>query len=146
PKGVDSGTNIRIPGKGNEGAYGAASGDLYIVTNIEKHPIFERQGYNIYVNVDIDMFEAALGDKITVPTPYGAINITIPAGAESGQLLRIKGKGIPHLNGSEIGDLYVRLHVKIPAIAMEKDRDILQEMRKRYSGNIRKQLLEKGKI
>jgi len=98
---------------------------------------------NLYVNVDIDMFEAALGDKITVPTPYGQVNITIPPGTESGQKFRIRGKGVPHLNSSETGDLYINVHVKIPAIAIENDRNILREMKKRYAKDLRKTLLEK---
>lgn len=147
PKGVDNGTKIRVPGKGNEGSYGMPAGDLYVVTNLTKHPLYERQGDNLYLTVDIDMFEAALGEKITVPTPYGPINLTIPAGAESGQLLRIRGKGIPHMNNNtENGDLYIKLNVKIPAIAIESDRKILQEMKKRYAIDLRKDLLEKGKI
>lgn len=146
PKGVDNGTTIRVPGKGNEGAFGTQPGDLFVATNIEKHPIYERQGYNLYVNVDIDMFEAALGDKIIVPTPYGQVNITIPPGTESGQKFRIRGKGVPHLNSSEIGDLYINIHVKIPAVAIENDRNILREMKKRYAKDLRKTLLEKGSV
>jgi len=146
PKGVDNGTTIRVPGKGNEGAFGTQPGDLFVSTNIEKHPIYDRQGYNLYVNVDIDMFEAALGDKITVPTPYGQVNITIPPGTESGQKFRIRGKGVPHLNSSETGDLYINVHVKIPAIAIENDRNILREMKKRYAKDLRKTLLEKVSV
>lgn len=115
PKGVSTNSKIRVPGKGNAGKNGGPQGgDLYIITNVQEHEIFNRQGgNNIYVEVDLDMFEAALGEKIKVPTPpYGTISMNIPAGTQPGQKFRVKGKGVPGgLGKSHDGDLYVVIKV-----------------------------------
>lgn len=146
PAGVDNNSKVRVPGKGNDGINGGPSGDLYIVTNVIPHEIYKREGDNLYVNVDIDMFEAALGEKITVPTPYGAVNINIPAGTQPGQKFRIRGKGVPHLKGGGNGDLYIVVNVKVPQVAIEEDRRILKDMSKRYNIVNRDILLSKGRL
>lgn len=146
PKGVDKNSKIRIPGKGNAGLNGGASGDLYIVTNVQDHPVYRREGDNLYVDVELDMFEAALGEKIEAPTPYGAVTLNIPAGTQPGQKMRLKGKGVPSLKGSGTGDLYLVMNVKIPAVAYEADREALREMMHKYATNAREELLKKGKI
>ncbi|MGA1846531.1 molecular chaperone DnaJ [Deferribacter abyssi] len=146
PAGVDNNSKIRVPGKGNDGINGGPSGDLYIVTKIIPHEVYKREGDNLYVNVDIDMYEAALGEKITVPTPYGAVNINIPAGTQPGQKFRIRGKGVPHLKGGGNGDLYIVVNVKIPAVAIESDRNLLKEMKKRYHITDREKLIAKGRL
>lgn len=146
PKGVDKNSKIRIPGKGNAGVNGGAQGDLYIITNIEDHPAYRREGDNIYVDVDVNMFEAALGTKIQVPTPYGAVSINIPAGTQPGQKMRLKGKGIPHLKGGGTGDLYVVLNVVVKPVAVEEDREALTNMMNKYSDDSRDKLLVKGKL
>ncbi len=146
PAGVANNSKIRIAGKGNEGSPGYPNGDLYIITNVASHPLYERKGDNLYLNVDVDMFEAALGSKITVPTPYGEVNLNIPAGTQPGQKFRLKGKGVPHLKGGGKGDLYIIINVKIPQIAIDADRNALSEMKKRYSKPLRTELLRKGKV
>ncbi|MGC8925058.1 MAG: molecular chaperone DnaJ [Calditerrivibrio sp.] len=146
PAGVDNGTKIRVPQKGHEGTPGSQPGDLYIVTKISPHLIYDRKGDDIYLNLDIDMFEAAMGAKITVPTPYGAVNITIPAGTETGSKFRLKGKGMPKIDGSGYGDFYVEIRVKIPKIESEIDKQILEGLQKKYRLNLRSGLLEQGKI
>jgi molecular chaperone DnaJ len=92
------------------------------------------------------MFEAALGSKITVPTPYGEVNLNIPSGTQPGQKFRLKNKGVPHLKGGGKGDLYIIINVKIPQIAIEADRKALFEMQKRYSKPLRTELLQKGRL
>jgi molecular chaperone DnaJ len=146
PKGVDKDSKIRVPGKGNAGANGGTQGDLYIITNVKDHEIFERKGDNIYVNVDVDMFEAALGEKINVPTPYGTISMNIPAGTQPGQKFRIKNKGVPGLGKDTTGDLYVVIKVNIPQVAMESDRAALKEMQKKYMTAEREKLIEKARL
>ena len=146
PKGVDNNSKIRISGKGHEGINGGSPGDLYVVTNIIEHPFYKRVGDNIYIDLDIDIFEAALGAKVTVPTPYGPVNINIPAGTQPGQKLRIKNKGVPHLKGTGCGDLFININVKVPQIAYEADRKYLKEMMQRYNLVNRKDLLEKGRL
>lgn len=146
PKGVDKNSKIRVSGKGNAGLNGGPSGDLYIITNVKDHEVFERKGDNIYVNVSADIFEAALGAKINVPTPYGTISMNIPAGTQPNQTFRVKNKGVPSLKGSAVGDLYVVIKVKVPQIAIEKDRKALEEMQHRYSDNERSLLIEKARL
>jgi molecular chaperone DnaJ len=147
PAGVDKNSKIRIAGKGNEGSPGYPNGDLYIITNVTDHPIYKRKGHNIYIDVEISMFEAALGSKINVPTPYGEVTLNIPAGTQPGQKFRLKKKGVPHLkNKNLIGDLYVVTKVVIPQIAIEQDRNALKEMEKRYSITSRNELLKRGKL
>lgn len=146
PAGVDNGSKIRIPGKGHDSMNGGNPGDLYIVTKVDTHPVYERKGSNLYVNIDVDMFEAALGEKISVPTPYGTVNINIPAGTQPGQKFRLRNKGMPKLKGEGHGDLYVVINVKIPQIAVENDRTALKEMKKHYNITEREKVLNKSKI
>ncbi|MDY6820559.1 MAG: molecular chaperone DnaJ [Deferribacterota bacterium] len=146
PKGVDNNSKIRIPGKGNDGINGGRSGDLYIVTNVMDHSIYKRVGDNLYVTIDVNMFEAALGSKITVPTPYGPISLNIPAGTQPGQKFRIRGKGVPHLKGGGTGDLYVIMNVIIPQVAYNEDRKYLSQMMQRYNVVNRDEILEKGRL
>jgi molecular chaperone DnaJ len=146
PKGVDNNSKIRISGKGNEGIGESNSGDLYVITNVIPHPLYRRIGDNLYIDVDVDMFEAALGSKITVPTPYGPVSINIPAGSNPGQKFRIRGKGVPHLKGGDSGDLYIVINVIIPQIAMDDDRKILKELMHRYNAANRENLLDKGRL
>ena len=146
PKGVDKNSKIKIPGKGNAGANGGPSGDVYIITNVKDHEVYERKGDNLYVHVEVSIFEAALGDKINVPTPYGTISISIPAGTQPGQTFRVKNKGVPSLKGNTTGDLYVVIKVKVPQIAIEQDRNALKEMQHRYADNERSRLIEKARL
>ncbi len=92
------------------------------------------------------MFEAALGEKIKVPTPYGTISMNIPAGTQPGQKFRVKGKGVPGLGKSHDGDLYVVIKVNIPAVALESDRSSLSEMQKKYMTGEREKLIEKARL
>lgn len=146
PAGVDNGSKIRIGGKGHEGRNNAPAGDLYIVTKIIPHEMYERKGNNLYVNVDVDMFEAALGEKISVPTPYGAVNINIPAGTQPDQKFRLRNKGMPKLKGGGHGDLYVVIKIKIPQVAVEDDRTALKNMKNHYDIVSRQHIMQKGKI
>lgn len=146
PAGVDKNSKIKISGKGNAGTNGGQPGDVYIITNVQDHDVYERKGDNLYVNIEVSMFEAALGEKINVPTPYGTISMSIPAGTQPGQTFRIKNKGVPHLKGNAVGDLYVVIKVKVPQIAVEADRKTLTELQHRYSDNERSRLIEKARL
>lgn len=146
PAGVDNSSKIRIAGKGDAGENGGSNGDLYILPKIPKHSVYERDGADLSMNVDIGMFEAALGTKITVPTPYGAVNLNIPAGAQQGQRFRLKGKGVPKLKGGVNGDLYVVLKVVVPAVNNEADKAELEKMMSKYPGPDRDSLLSKGML
>ena len=128
PPGVDTGSRIRVPGKGNAGVGGAAAGDLYIVTDVEPHPLFERKGDNLYLKVPITVTEAALGAKIEVPTIDGPATIKIPPGTQSGQKLRLRGRGAPSLRASARGDQFVEVQVVVPRVADERTKEILREL------------------
>ncbi len=128
PPGVDTGSRVRVPGKGNAGAGGGPAGDLYIVTEVEPHPVFERKGDNIYVKVPVSVVEAALGAKVEVPTLLGPSTIKIPPGTQSGQQLRLRGKGAPSLRSEARGDQFVEVQVVVPRVADERTKEILREL------------------
>jgi len=128
PPGVDTGSRVRVPGKGNAGVGGGPPGDLYIVTEVEPHPVFERKGDNIYVKVPVSVAEAALGAKVEVPTLLGPSTIKIPPGTQSGQQLRLRGKGAPSLRSDAHGDQFVVVQVMVPRVADERTKEILREL------------------
>jgi molecular chaperone DnaJ len=130
PAGVDTGSRVRVPGKGNAGTRGAEPGDLYIVTDVEPHPVFERKGDNIYVKLPVTFSEAALGAKVEVPTIDGPSTIKIPPGTQSGQRLRLRGTGTPSLRGNARGDEFVEVQVVVPRVADERSKEILRELAK----------------
>ena len=127
PPGVETGTRIRLAGEGEAGVRGGPSGDLYIFIEIERHPIFERDGVNLLCRVPLPMVTAALGGEIEVPTIEGGMTrVRIPAGAQSGKQLRLKNKGMPALRGSGRGDLYLDLTVETPVNLSSRQRELLQ--------------------
>ena len=128
PPGVNEGSRVRVPGKGNAGRQGAVPGDLYIVTEVETHPFFERKGDNIYVKLPVTLTEAALGAKVEVPTLDGPSTIKIPPGTQSGQKLRLRGKGVASLRGNARGDQFVEVQVVVPKVADERSKELLREL------------------
>ncbi len=146
PKGVITGSKVRVAGKGNASLGKGKDGDLYIITEVANHPVYERSGNDLYVNLNIDIFEAMLGSKITAPTPYGEISLNIPAGTQNGQKFRIKGKGMPHLRSDEKGDLYIVVNVVIPEIKNESDKRKLKEVMDNTQRIDRSKILSLGKI
>lgn len=128
PAGVEDGIRLRIGGEGEAGLRGGSSGDLYVFINLKHHPFFERDGMNLYCTVPLPMIKAALGDKIDVPTIEGGkATITVPEGAQSGQTLRLKGKGMTGLRTSSRGDLLVQISVETPQNLSRKQKDLLRE-------------------
>lgn len=131
PAGVDTGSRVRIPKKGHGGRLGAEPGDLYIVTNVGKHPYFTRKGDNIYVTVPITVPEAALGAKIEVPTVEGKAQLKIPHGTESGQKFRLRERGFPSLrNPSLRGDQFVEVKITLPRVISEETKEALRQFEK----------------
>ena len=141
PPGAGTGTRIRIPGKGDAGRFGGPAGDLYVVITAGIHAFFQKKGDNIHCTVPLTVTEAALGTKIEVPTIDGPAIIRIPPGSQSGQMLRMRGKGAPSLIDPEVrGDQYVELKVVVPRVADERSKEILRELAKLNSDNPRKEL------
>jgi len=141
PAGAASGTRIRIPGRGNAGRLGGQAGDLYVVVSAGTHPLFERKGDNIHCTIPLTVSEAALGTKIQVPTIDGPAMVRIPPGTQSGQRLRMRGRGAPSLLNPGIrGDQYVEVKVVVPRIADERSKEILRELARLNPDNPRTDL------
>ncbi|MFT0847934.1 J domain-containing protein [Actinomycetaceae bacterium L2_0104] len=122
PAGVSDGQKIRISGKGGLGVNGGAPGDIIVTVHVEKHPVYEVRGKDVYVDLPISFGEAALGGTVEVPTLDGKnVQVKIPEGSSSDKLLRVKGKGLPNGKFSH-GDLYVRLKVAVPKKMSEEAR------------------------
>lgn len=131
PPGVESGSRLKVAGEGEAGPNGGSPGDLYVVTHIKRHPVFERQGNDLIVSKTISMVTACLGGEIEVPTIDGKnITLKIPEGTESGQVFRIKGYGITYLGSYGKGDQHVVVKVEIPKKLSKKQKEILAEFAK----------------
>ncbi len=129
PAGIDTGKKIRIPGRGMPGIGGGPPGDLYLLVEVEKDPVFRREGDDVVVEREIRFTEAALGSIIEVPTPEGkTIRVKVPPGTKDGTRIRLKGYGIPHLKGTGRGDLYVEIRIKVPRSLTEEQRRLLEEL------------------
>ena len=145
PPGVETGSRLRLRGEGEAGA-GGASGDLFVVLRVQDHPFFVRDGADVVCDVPVSFAQAALGTEIDVPTLQGTTKLKIPAGTQSGQLFKLKGKGVPDLNGYGRGDEIVRLLVETPRKLSPQQRTLLEEFA-RISGEevhpLQKSFLEK---
>jgi molecular chaperone DnaJ len=114
PAGVEDGTRLRSTGQGEGGARGGTPGDLYVVLHVEPHEIFEREGRDLFCTVPISFVKAALGGEIKVPTLEGSAALKVPSGTATGKVFRLKGKGLPEVQGRGVGDLHVKLYVEVP--------------------------------
>ena len=132
PAGVDAGSRVRVAGKGGPGRAGGPPGDLYIVIRVRPHPLLERRGNDLYLDVPVTLGEAALGASITVPTPDGVVRVKVPPASQSGKLLRIRRHGVPALRGGERGDLYIRVMVHVPADDSERVREAIRTVEAAY--------------
>jgi molecular chaperone DnaJ len=127
PAGVDNGSRIRLAGRGAAAPNGGPAGDLYIITRVRPHPVLERKGDNLYVEVPITITEAALGARIDVPTVAGLTSMRIPPETSSGQVFRLRGKGVPHLKGGGQGDQFVTVKIVAPRNLDSRSQELLQE-------------------
>ncbi|HAK61586.1 MAG TPA: molecular chaperone DnaJ [Nitrospiraceae bacterium] len=144
PAGVDNGSKIRVSGKGGPGNRGGPAGDVYIVTRVRPHHYFERRGDNLYSESSVTVKEAVLGDKIETPTLDGMVWLTLPQGVQSGQQLKLKGKGVPHLGGRGTGDHYVTITVLTPTGLPERARELLREIDGMAPANPREKVMFRG--
>jgi curved DNA-binding protein len=139
PAGVKEGSKIRVPGKG-ESSLGSGAGDLYLEVKIKPHPLYRREGDDLYVDVPVTFAEAALGAEIEVPTLSGRARIRIPAGSQTGRLMRLKGKGMPRLKAEEPGDLFAKLLVVVPKELQPRELELVKELQTLRSDNPRAHL------
>ena len=130
PEGVDTGHQLRISGKGAAGYNGGPNGDIYIEFRVKEHPLFERKGNDIYVDVPITITDAVLGCKKEVPTLTGTVVLDIDSGSQSGDQLRLRGKGVKDPTSSKKGDMYVVLDVVIPDKLDRKQKELFKELAK----------------
>ncbi len=131
PAGVENGQVIKIPGHGGSGANGGPNGDLYITFLIENNSDFKREGNNLYVDVDLDLYTAILGGEINVKTFDGKVKIKVPAETQTGTKVKLKGKGFPvYKKENQFGDLFITYKLKIPTQLSEREKDLFQELSK----------------
>lgn len=125
PAGIDDGQRISLTGQGSVGENNGPNGDLILLVSVRPHPIFERQGNNLYCEMPITFVEAALGAKVTVPTLEGSSEFTIPEGTQNGSIFVLKGKGVTSVNGRSRGDLRVKVNIEVPKNLTKKQKDLL---------------------
>ncbi|MBA5725577.1 molecular chaperone DnaJ [Bombella favorum] len=128
PAGIEDGTRIRVAGKGEAGGEGVQPGDLYVLVTVDSHSLFERDGANIHCRVPLRMTQAALGDEIEVPLiDGGRTTVKIPAGTQTGDNFRLRGKGFSVLHSKARGDMYIRITVETPSHLTKRQRELLKE-------------------
>lgn len=127
PAGIREGQKIRIPGKGEPGVFGGPAGDLYLDVKVRPDKTFTRDGLDILVDVPVDAIDAALGGTIDVPTIDGVVEMKIPAGIQSGQKLRLKGKGVTTSKGT--GDEYARIKITVPKDLTDEEKELFEKLR-----------------
>ena len=137
PKGIRAGQHLRLAGQGGPGLGGGAAGDLYLEIAFNPDPQFRVDGRDVYLDLPLSPWEAALGAQVTAPTPDGPVQLTIPSGSAAGRQLRLKGRGIP---GSPPGDLYVVLAIALPPADSEAAREAYRAMAKAFDFNPRTHL------
>lgn len=127
PPGVETGSRLRLRGEGEEGERGGPPGDLYVVIHVESHEFFGRDGDDITCQIPISFPQGALGGEVEVPTLNGTRKLTIPKGTQSGQILRLRGEGIPHMRGHGRGDMIVQVIIKTPTKLTKRQEELLKE-------------------
>jgi len=139
PAGVSEGSHLRLRGEGNSGEYGGPKGDLYVVIHEKDHPVFQREGDDIICRVTVTFTQAALGAEIEVPAITGKLTLKVPAGTQSHTIMRLRGQGIPRLQGSGRGDEHVQIIVEVPKKLNRRQKELVEEFAKvedKPGGNI----------
>jgi len=127
PAGIEHGRRIRLNGEGEAGMKGGPAGDLYVLVNVKSHKFYQREGSNLYCRVPVAMTEAALGGAVNIPTIEGGkAEVKVPAGTQTGQQFRLKGKGMSILHSSSRGDAYIEIFVETPVNLNTKQKDMLK--------------------
>ncbi len=136
PAGVEDGSRLRLVGEGEAGDEGMPSGDLYVVTRVRKHPFFEREGNDLACEITVAATQAALGARIEIPTLDGPEVLKVPAGTQSGETLRLKGRGVPDVSGRRRGDLFVRVLVRTPGDLTKDQKALLAKLAELRGENV----------
>ena len=138
PPGVDTGDRIRLSGEGEAGSHGGPAGDLYVQVNVRKHPIFERDGRDLYCEIPISFVDAALGGELEVPTLNGRVKLRVPAETQTGKLFRLRGKGVTPVRGGPMGDLLVRVILETPVSLTSRQKELLKDFQQETEGGNQK--------
>lgn len=147
PPGAKTGSRVRVPGRGNAGVHGGPPGDLYIITNVQPHPFFERRGDDLYTVVPVTVTEASLGAKVEVPTIDGRAQVRIPPGTNSGKKLRLREKGAPAAGrAGKRGDQIVEVQVVVPKPEDERVRQLLRELSKVDQEDPRREIFARAAV
>jgi curved DNA-binding protein len=128
PKGATDGQRLRVPGKGGPGSGGGPQGDLYIDVRLRPHPLYRVDGHDLYLEVPLTPWEAALGANVEIPTPAGKVSLRVPEAARAGQRLRVRGRGLPKPKSDEHGDLYAVLQIVSPTVLSEREKQLYREL------------------
>ncbi len=128
PPGMDTGAQLRVPGEGHAGPFGGPRGDLIVITRVHDDPVFTRKGDNLYCELPLTIVEAVLGARIPVGTLHGHVDLVIPPGTTSGQVFRIRGRGMPRLAADGRGDLYVTVRLEIPRGLDARTQELFREI------------------
>lgn len=129
PPGVDTGDRIRLSGEGEAGFNGGPAGDLFVQVEVREHPIFSRDGRNLFCEMPLSFVDAALGGEIEVPTLNGRVKLKIPAETQTGKVFRLRGKGVTPVRGGGVGDLLCRINVETPVNLNDKQKKLLKELK-----------------
>jgi len=136
PAGVDDGTRIRLAGEGQPGENNGPPGDLYILIKVRRHQYFRRQNNNILLDLNVNVAQATLGAEVKVPTVDGEVVLKIPAGTQPGKIIRMRGKGVPHLRSSSRGDQLVIINVSIPEKLDEEERTLFEQLAEKMDSEV----------
>jgi curved DNA-binding protein len=137
PKGVADGDRLKLKGKGGKGLNGGPDGSLYLNIRLEPHPLYRADGHDLYIDLPLAPWEAALGATVEVPTPAGAVNLKVKPGTSSGQKLRLGGRGLPTRNGGA-GNLYAVVQIAVPESANEREQKLYKALAESSTFNPRR--------
>ena len=144
PAGVADGERIRVAVKGNAGSRGGEPGDLYITVQVSPHPLYRRQGDDLFITVPIAVHEAALGARVEIPTPDGGAKVRVPPGTQSGQRFRLRERGAPSTRDGRRGDLIVEVRLVLPKLLDERSKELLREFGRINDENVRESFGDPG--
>ena len=136
PAGIDDGQSLSIPGQGNEGRNGGPAGNLLVLVSVKHHAVFEREGNDVYCEVPITYWEAALGGEIDIPTLEGKEKFTVPEGTQTGTTFTLRGRGIPRVNSSARGNLYITVKVEVPRGLNAKQKEQLTALAESFGDKV----------
>lgn len=137
PPGIDDGMRIRLAGEGDEGTKGGPPGNLYVDVHVKPHEYFRRDGQNILLDLELNIAQAALGDEIQVPTIDGMQPMSIPAGTQTGQVFRLRGKGVPHVRNEALrGDMLINIFVKVPTNLNDEQKELIRQLAGTLGSNV----------